>query len=99
MSGSCSPTAASDLGRRGRRRPARPSAADADSYSHGVSVIGACVEIEELAQRLEVDRPLRAGGELLRPDGRLVQDLAENPVDGGSRLGPLLFAEVREPVL
>src|SRR4051794_7986170 len=56
-------------------------------------------EVEELLQRLEVDQPFRAGGELPGPYCRPVQDLAEDAVDGGRRLGPLLLAEVREPVV
>jgi len=63
------------------------------------SCSGLCrIEIEELPQRIEANRPFRAGGELLGPYRRLVQDLAQDPVDGGRQLGLLLFAEVRELV-
>src|SRR5215469_6120870 len=56
-------------------------------------------QVEKLAQRLKVDGPRRAGAELLGPDGRPVQGLTEDAVNGSGRLGLLPLSQVREPVV
>jgi len=58
-----------------------------------------CAEVEELAQCVEIHRSIRTGGELPGPDGRLVQNLAEDAVDGRRRLGSFLFGQARQPVV
>ena len=60
------------------------------------SPIGGCAEVKELAQCVEIDRPIRSAGEFPGADGRRVQNLA---VDGGRCLDPFLLGQARQPAV
>ena len=78
--------------------------AQAEDVAHGVQPLGAGdgvdglgVEGEQLGQRLGVRHRALLVGELLDPDGRLVEQLVGDPADGVQQLRAQRRVEVGQP--